>query len=95
MDFLAGTPDAVYYGRREKIMNKEVVLAVLERAAGVDKLICQLTDDFTEAVKDYESTCEKHAALFSGNVRWIETHIGRLDNRLRTWLNCRLRQERW
>ncbi len=76
-------------------MSKEAVLAILERAAGDDKFISQLTDDFTEAIKDYELTWEEHAALTSGDIRWIETNIGKLDNRLRTWLDCRLQQERW
>ncbi len=62
---------------------------------GTERYISQLTDDFTEAVKDYELTWEEHAALNSGDIRWIETHIGKLDNRLRTWLDCRLQQERW
>ena len=76
-------------------MSKEAVLAVLERAAADDKFIGQLTDDFTEAVKDYGLASQEHAALASGDVRWIEAHIGKLDDRLRTWLDCRLQQERW
>ena len=35
-------------------------------------------------VKDYELTWEEHASLVSGDVRWIEAHIGKLDKRLRT-----------
>jgi len=54
-----------------------------------------LTDDFAEAVKDYELTWQEHAVLVSGDVRWIEAHIGKLDKRLRTWLDCRLQQEKW
>lgn len=76
-------------------MSKEAVLAVLEKAAEDDKFIGHLTDDFAEAVKDYDLTWEETAALSSGDVRWIEAHIGKLDKRLRTWLDCRLQQERW
>jgi hypothetical protein len=76
-------------------MSKEAVLAVLERAAEDDEFIGHLTDDFAEAVKDYELTWEETAALSSGDVRWTEAHIGKLDKRLRRWLNCRLQQERW
>ena len=67
----------------------------MERAARDGKFISQLTDDFTEAVKDYKLTGEEHATLTSGVVRWIESHIGKLDNRLKAWLDCRLQQERW
>lgn len=76
-------------------MSKKSVLAVLERAACDDKFIGQLTDDFAEAVKDYNLTSEEAAALSSGDVRWIEAHIGKLNKRLRTWLDCRLGQEKW
>lgn len=76
-------------------MSKEAVLKVLERAAEDDKLIGQLTDDFAQAVKDYDLTWEEHAALASGDVRCIESHIGKVDLRLRTWLDCRLQQEKW
>jgi len=54
-----------------------------------------LTDDFAEAVKDYELTWQEHADLVSGDVRWIEAHIGKLNKRLRTWLDCRLQKEKW
>ncbi len=76
-------------------MSKEAVLAVLERASENDKFIGRLTDDLAEAVKDYELTWEEHAALASGDIHWIEAHIGKLDKRLRTWLDCRLQQEKW
>lgn len=62
-------------------MSKEAVLKVLERAAEDDKFIGQLTDDFAEAVKDYDLTWEEHAALASGDVRWIESPIGKMDKR--------------
>jgi hypothetical protein len=35
------------------------------------------------------------AALSSGDVCLIEAHISKLDKRLRTWLDCRLQQEKW
>ena len=76
-------------------MSKEAVLAVLERAAEDDKFIGHLTDDFAEVVKDYDLTWEETAALSSGDVRWIEANIGKLDKRLRTWLDLRLQQEKW
>ena len=76
-------------------MSKEAVLKVLEKAAGDDRFISQLTHDFVEAVKDYDLSQEEHAALASGDIRWIDTNIGKLDKRLITWLDCRLQQEKW
>jgi hypothetical protein len=76
-------------------MSKEAVLAVLERAAEDDSFLAQLADDSAKALKDYDLTWEEAAALSSGDVCWIEAHISKLDKRLRTWLDCRLQQEKW
>ena len=47
-----------------------------------------------EAVKDYGLSQEERAALASGDIRWIEKNTGKLDERLMTWLNFRLQQEK-
>ena len=76
-------------------MSKEAVLAILRRAAEDDAFLAQLADDSAKALKDYNLGWEEAAALSSGDVRWIEANIGKLDKRLRTWLDCRLQQEKW
>ena len=76
-------------------MSKGAVLAILRRAAEDDTFLAQLADDSAKALKDYTLAWEEAAALSSGDVRWIEAHIGKLDKQLRTWLDCRLQQERW
>ena len=76
-------------------MSKEAVLTLLERAAGDDGFLAQLTEDFAGAVKSYDLTWQESTALSSDDVRWIEAHIGKLDARLSKWLDCRLQQERW
>lgn len=76
-------------------MSKEAVLALLGKAAEDTGFIGRLTDDFAETVKDYDLDPEERAALASGDIRWIEAHVGKLDDRLRTWLDCRLQQEIW
>jgi NADH-quinone oxidoreductase subunit E len=76
-------------------MSKQAVLEILERAAEDRRFIVQLTEDFASVIKDYDLTWKERAALGSGDIRWIEKHIGKLDKRLRTWLDCRLQQENW
>lgn len=76
-------------------MSKEAVLAILRRAAEDDTFLAQLADGSAKALKDYNLAWEEAAALSGGDVRWIEAHIGKLDKQLRTWLDCRLQQERW
>ena len=75
--------------------NREEILRVLERAASDNRFIAQLTHHSSDALRDYHLTNEEKAALLSGDVGWLEEHIGELDARARTWLDCRLQQEIW
>jgi len=75
--------------------NAAEILRVLDRAAHDDEFIAQLTDQGSEALQEYDLTLEEKAALLSGDIRWIEARVGKLDSRLRTWLECRLQQEKW
>ena len=57
-------------------MSKEAVLMVLERAAEDTSFFSQLAQDYATALKEYELTSEERVALSTGDVRWIESHIG-------------------
>ena len=74
--------------------NAELV-RVLERAADDDNFIAQLTRQGSKALKGYNLSLEAKAALISGDLRWLEAHLGKLDERLGTWPRCRLQQEIW
>ena len=76
-------------------VHEDEVLSVLERAAEDNSFIAQLTYRGDEALEGYDLTWEEKAALLSGDIRWIEAHVGKLSARLRTWLDCRLQQEIW
>ncbi len=76
-------------------VNAAEILRVLDRAAGDDRFIAQLTFHGEEALQDYNLTNAEKAALLSGDIGWIEARVGKLNARLRTWLDCRLQQEIW
>jgi len=78
-------------------MSREAVLAVLERATEDITFFGQLSEDYAKALQDYELTGEERAALASGDVRWIESHIGRkLDEGMMTKVMMPLlSRERW
>jgi hypothetical protein len=80
------------YGRD---IHRKEILRVLERAAQDNHFIAQLTDRGHEALRSYNLSWQEKAALLSGDIRWIEARVGKLSPRLRTWLGCRLEQERW
>ena len=74
----------------------EAILAILARAADEPKFLARLAEDPHEALKEYYTlTWEERAALASGDIKKIESWVGRLDERLATWLWCRLSQEKW
>ena len=92
-DFSLVSP-LTYVWDDEQIVAEEI-LRVLERAANDVRFIAQLTHNGYRALRGYDLTEEAKAALLSGDIRWIEARVGRLDRRLRTWLDCRLQQEIW
>ena len=80
----------------ERQKGREVILAVLARAADDSQFLAQLADNPTEALRGYYTlTQEEVAALVSGDIKKIEGWLGKLDKRHATWLWCRLSQEKW
>jgi len=75
---------------------KEAILAVLARAADDSAFLARLAEKPGEALAEhYTLTHEELAALISGDIRKIESWVGKLDKRHATWLWCRLTQEKW
>ena len=80
----------------EVLKGRELVVAVLERAAEDSDFLARLADSPSEALAEYYTlTSEERAALASGDIKKIEDWVGKLDDRLATWLWCRLSQEKW
>ena len=78
-----------------KVSAVDAVLAVLDRAAQDNAFLARLAENPAEALKEYELTTEERAAIASGDIRKIESWVGKLDERLKTWLILRLSQEKW
>ena len=80
----------------EVALVREELLAVLKRAATEPEFLARLAANPQEGLKEYYSlTAEERAALASGDIRRIESWVGKLDKELSTWLWCRLSQEKW
>jgi hypothetical protein len=79
----------------KKVSGKEAMLEILARAADDYKFLAQLAENPSKAMLDYNLTSEEEAALASGDLRRIESWVGKLDNRMCTWIWCRLAQEKW
>jgi len=57
-------------------MSREVVLAVLKRAAEDIDFYSQLAGDYAAALKDYDLSAEEAMRIGTGDVRWIQSHTG-------------------
>ena len=78
------------------VTGREELIAVLRRAATESDFLARLAENPHEALKEYYSlTSEEAAALASGDIKKIESWVGKLDEKLATWLWCRLAQEKW
>jgi len=81
---------------KEGLAGRWAVLSVLARAADEPEFMTRLADNSHEALKEYYTlTQEERAALASGDIRKIESWVGKLDKHLSTWLWHRLSQEKW
>ena len=73
----------------------KALLTVLSKARDDSGFLAKLAENPAEALEGYELTAKEQAALASGDIRWIESKLGILDEPLRTWLTARLAQEKW
>jgi formate/nitrite transporter len=73
----------------------QALLTVLSRASTDRDFMARLSQNPEEALQEYRLTNEEKAALASGDIKWIESRIGKLEEPLRTWLDARLAQEKW
>jgi len=72
----------------------KALLEVLKKAKD-DGFMAKLAENPAEALKDFNLTSQEKAALASGDIRWIESKIGVLEEPLKSWLFARLAQEKW
>ena len=73
----------------------KALVEVLTRAKDDNAFLARLSDNPAQALRGYALTSEGVAALASGDIRWIESKLGKLDEPLKSWLNARLAQEKW
>jgi formate/nitrite transporter len=73
----------------------KTLISVLARARDDTRFMAKLSENPNRALKAYNLTPEAKAALESGDVRWLESRVGTMDEPLRTWLTSRLSQEKW
>jgi len=71
------------------------LVSVLARARDDSAFLARLAENPDKTLADYDLPAQAKAALASGDVQWLESRVGSLDEPLRTWLVSRLSQEKW
>ncbi len=73
----------------------KALISVLAKARDNNVFLAQLSENPDKALEGYDLSNEAKAALASGDLHWLESRMGFLDEPLRTWLSSRLSQEKW
>lgn len=80
---------------QQAIVHKEELTRVLDRTATDSSFVGELFNRGADALDDYELTRAEKLALLTGDIAWIEKHIGALTAEQRRWLELRLCAEIW
>jgi len=79
----------------QALIHKEEMITILERAAYDSEFIAQLLYEGADALQEYDLTGPEKLALLTGDIEWIEKHIGPLKPNQKLWLEQRLSAEIW
>lgn len=86
---------AVQPPEEQALIHKAEVIKVLERAASDSEFVANLYYHGADALEEYDLTSPEKLALLTGDISWIEEHVGTLTKVQRRWLEQRLSAEIW
>ena len=79
----------------DKLIQKEQVLKVLERTMQDERFWQALMQLGSEVLQDYMLSEEAKAAIVSGDLQWINRHVGPLTPEQLAFIHRRLEREAW
>jgi DNA-binding NtrC family response regulator len=79
----------------QRLIHKEEVIKVLERAAHDSVFVSNLCYHGADALEGYDLTGPEKLAILTGDITWIEKHVGPLTETQKRWLQQRLTAEIW
>jgi len=79
----------------QALIHKEEMIRILERAASDSEFIAKLLYEGADALEEYDLTGPEKLALLTGDIEWIEKHMGPLKPNQKLWLEQRLSAEIW
>jgi DNA-binding NtrC family response regulator len=79
----------------DKLIQKREVIRVLNRAAEDTDFWFDLMEHGSVALDEYQLSREARAAITSGDLNWINTHVGELTQKQLMFIFKRLEREAW
>lgn len=79
----------------QALIHKDEMIKVLERAASDGEFLAELLYHGADALEEYDLTGPEKLAFITGDIAWIEEHIGPLTPNQKRWLEHRLEAEIW
>lgn len=79
----------------QRIVHREEVLKVLDKAARDPEFVTRLVYQGADALKSFDLTGPEKLAILTGDIAWIEEHVGSLTEQQKRWLQQRLSAEIW
>jgi len=77
------------------LIHKEEMIRLLERAATDTQLVYDMLHYGSDALEKYKLSGPEKLAVLTGDIQWIEEHIGPLTPVQRRWLEQRVAAEIW
>ncbi len=84
--------DAAYARKPEeqRVVHREEIFRVLERAGSDAQFASRLFLEGVDALEGYWLTAAEKLAVLTGDIAWIEGHVGKLTENQRRWLEQKL-----
>jgi len=79
----------------QSLVHRDEVVRILERTAIDPAFAANLLERGADALEGYILTAAERLAILTGDVPWIEAHLGPLTPAQRRWLDGRLGAEIW
>ncbi len=79
----------------EKLIQKREVIQALNRTAEDWNFWTELMKNGSEALEGYQLSLEAKAAIVSGDLKWINEHVGELTQKQLMFMYKRLEREAW
>lgn len=81
--------------QKSKLIQKQQLMAVLDRTADDVDFWRQLMENRSEVLKEYTLSSEAKAAILSGDLGWINRNVGELTQKQLMFISTKLACEVW